>query len=83
MVTTEVQREYASTANNCRFRDVIIKLLAFTLAMIVIPIGSYFVTINTIFGGEYYNLSYCNSHTYLHSSFEPISSSSVPDFLVL
>ncbi|KAI0186007.1 vacuolar ATPase assembly integral membrane protein VMA21 [Xylaria flabelliformis] len=32
--------------------DVIIKLLAFTLAMIVIPIGSYFVTINTIFGGN-------------------------------
>ncbi|KAI1756591.1 hypothetical protein F4782DRAFT_272961 [Xylaria castorea] len=32
--------------------DVIMKLLAFTLAMIVIPIGSYFVTINTIFGGN-------------------------------
>ncbi|KAI8954816.1 hypothetical protein F4801DRAFT_451047 [Xylaria longipes] len=32
--------------------DVIIKLLAFTFAMVVIPIGSYFVTINTIFGGN-------------------------------
>ncbi|KAI1176841.1 hypothetical protein F4777DRAFT_544482 [Nemania sp. FL0916] len=32
--------------------DVIVKLLAFTLAMIVIPIGSYFVTLNTIFGGN-------------------------------
>ncbi|KAI0427382.1 hypothetical protein F5Y09DRAFT_33359 [Xylaria sp. FL1042] len=32
--------------------DVIIKLLAFTLAMVVIPIGSYFLTINTIFSGN-------------------------------
>ncbi|KAI0107615.1 hypothetical protein GGR51DRAFT_516205 [Nemania sp. FL0031] len=32
--------------------DVIIKLLAFTLAMIVIPIGSYFLTVNTIFRGN-------------------------------
>ncbi|KAI0523783.1 hypothetical protein F5B22DRAFT_417073 [Xylaria bambusicola] len=32
--------------------DVILKLLAFTLAMIVIPIGSYFVTVNTIFRGN-------------------------------
>ncbi|KAH8166791.1 hypothetical protein CIB48_g1458 [Xylaria polymorpha] len=33
-------------------KDVIIKLLAFTLAMVVIPIGSYFVTVNTVFGGN-------------------------------
>ncbi|KAI1161378.1 hypothetical protein F5B18DRAFT_628343 [Nemania serpens] len=32
--------------------DVIIKLLAFTLAMVVIPIGSYFLTIRTIFRGN-------------------------------
>ncbi|KAI1151037.1 hypothetical protein F4825DRAFT_424307 [Nemania diffusa] len=32
--------------------DVIIKLLAFTLAMVVIPIGSYFLTVNTIFRGN-------------------------------
>ncbi|KAI0203943.1 hypothetical protein F4808DRAFT_457647 [Astrocystis sublimbata] len=32
--------------------DVILKLLAFTLAMVVIPIGSYFLTVNTIFGGN-------------------------------
>ncbi|KAI2636034.1 hypothetical protein GGS21DRAFT_514273 [Xylaria nigripes] len=32
--------------------EVIVKLLAFTLAMIVIPIGSYFLTVNTIFGGN-------------------------------
>ncbi|KAI1279226.1 hypothetical protein F5Y07DRAFT_52930 [Xylaria sp. FL0933] len=32
--------------------DVIIKLLAFTLAMVVIPIGSYFLTINAIFSGN-------------------------------
>ncbi|KAJ2997692.1 hypothetical protein NUW58_g576 [Xylaria curta] len=32
--------------------DVILKLLAFTFAMVVIPIGSYFLTVNTIFGGN-------------------------------
>ena len=32
--------------------DVIVKLLAFTFAMIVVPIGSYFVTVNTVFKGE-------------------------------
>ncbi|KAI0394786.1 hypothetical protein F5Y17DRAFT_426146 [Xylariaceae sp. FL0594] len=32
--------------------DVIMKLLAFTLAMFVIPIGSYFMTVNTIFNGN-------------------------------
>ncbi|KAK7432585.1 vacuolar ATPase assembly integral membrane protein vma21 [Neonectria magnoliae] len=31
--------------------DVIFKLVAFTLAMIVIPIGSYFATVHTIFQG--------------------------------
>jgi hypothetical protein len=32
-------------------RDVIYKLLAFTIGMIVLPIGSYFLTVNTIFRG--------------------------------
>lgn len=32
--------------------DVIVKLLAFTFAMIVMPIGSYFATVNTIFKGK-------------------------------
>ncbi|KAI0117105.1 VMA21-like domain-containing protein [Daldinia grandis] len=32
--------------------DVIIKLLAFTFAMVVVPIGSYFITVNTIFKGN-------------------------------
>ncbi|KAI0160264.1 VMA21-like domain-containing protein [Xylariaceae sp. FL1272] len=32
--------------------DVILKLLAFTLAMVVIPIGSYFLTVNTLFRGH-------------------------------
>ncbi|KAI3400285.1 hypothetical protein diail_3666 [Diaporthe ilicicola] len=32
--------------------DVIVKLLAFTFAMIVVPIGSYFATVNTIFKGN-------------------------------
>ncbi|KAF7878874.1 hypothetical protein EAF04_000077 [Stromatinia cepivora] len=31
---------------------VIIKLLGFTLAMIIIPISSYFLTLNTIFRGN-------------------------------
>ncbi|KAB8302042.1 hypothetical protein EYC80_005494 [Monilinia laxa] len=31
---------------------VIFKLLGFTLAMIVIPIGSYFLTLNSIFQGN-------------------------------
>lgn len=33
-------------------RDVIVKLLAFTFAMIVVPIGSYFATVHTVFKGE-------------------------------
>jgi hypothetical protein len=37
--------------SNKASRDVIIKLLAFTFAMIVVPIGSYFVTVNTVFKG--------------------------------
>ncbi|KAK1769998.1 vacuolar ATPase assembly integral membrane protein vma-21 [Phialemonium atrogriseum] len=32
--------------------EVIVKLLAFTFAMIVVPIGSYFVTVDTIFQGN-------------------------------
>ncbi|KAH9897531.1 VMA21-like domain-containing protein [Xylariomycetidae sp. FL2044] len=32
--------------------DVILKLLAFTFAMVVVPIGSYFATVNTIFRGN-------------------------------
>ncbi|RKU46149.1 vacuolar ATPase assembly integral membrane protein vma21 [Coniochaeta pulveracea] len=32
--------------------EVIVKLLAFTFAMIVGPIGSYFLTVNTLFKGN-------------------------------
>ncbi|KAI0843053.1 hypothetical protein F5Y06DRAFT_292039 [Hypoxylon sp. FL0890] len=32
--------------------DVILKLLAFTFGMVVIPIGSYFLTVNTVFRGN-------------------------------
>ncbi|KAB5580178.1 vacuolar ATPase assembly integral membrane protein VMA21 [Coniochaeta sp. 2T2.1] len=32
--------------------DVIVKLLAFTFAMIVAPIGSYFLTVDLVFGGN-------------------------------
>ena len=33
------------------YRDVIVKLLGFTVAMIVAPIGMYFLTVDTIFKG--------------------------------
>ncbi|KAG9253606.1 VMA21-like domain-containing protein [Emericellopsis atlantica] len=33
-------------------KDVIYKLLGFTLAMVVLPIGSYFATVNTVFNGN-------------------------------
>lgn len=33
--------------------SVIVKLLAFTAAMIVLPIGSYFLTVNSLFNGLY------------------------------
>ncbi|KYK56007.1 VMA21-like domain-containing protein [Drechmeria coniospora] len=33
-------------------KHVIFKLLGFTLAMIIVPIGSYFLTVNTIFQGN-------------------------------
>ncbi|KAI1333230.1 hypothetical protein F5Y16DRAFT_393627 [Xylariaceae sp. FL0255] len=44
-------RQQSSTAPAVPM-DVILKLLAFTLAMIMVPIGSYFLTINTVFGGN-------------------------------
>lgn len=34
-------------------RSVIAKLLGFTFAMITLPIGSYFMTLNSVFGGTY------------------------------
>ena len=34
-------------------RTVIIKLLGFTLAMIAGPIGVYFLSLNTVFGGRF------------------------------
>ncbi|QLI74031.1 Vacuolar ATPase assembly integral membrane protein vma-21 [Metarhizium brunneum] len=33
-------------------KDVIFKLLGFTFAMIVVPIGSYFLTVHTVFKGN-------------------------------
>ncbi|KAG6013148.1 vacuolar ATPase assembly integral membrane protein vma21 [Claviceps lovelessii] len=33
-------------------KHVIVKLLGFTFAMIVVPIGSYFLTVHTIFKGN-------------------------------
>lgn len=34
-------------------RDVIFKLLAFTVAMILAPLGTYFGTVHTLFSGTY------------------------------
>lgn len=39
------------------------KLLAFTLGMIVIPIGSYFVTVDTVFNGKQSNPAHRPSPT--------------------
>lgn len=39
------------TVADRRCRSVIAKLLGFTVAMVTLPIGSYFATVNTIFGG--------------------------------
>ena len=36
--------------------DVIYKLLGFTLAMVVLPIGGYFLTVKTVFRGEFLHL---------------------------
>lgn len=33
------------------FRSIIFKLLAFTFAMVTLPIGSYFLTVNALFSG--------------------------------
>ncbi|KAI0593283.1 hypothetical protein F4775DRAFT_578795 [Biscogniauxia sp. FL1348] len=44
-------KEQSSTAPAVPL-DVILKLLAFTLAMVVIPIGSYFATVHTLFKGN-------------------------------
>ena len=40
-----------------KHRSVIAKLLAFTAAMIVLPIGSYFVSVNTLFRGSFIHAS--------------------------
>lgn len=40
----------SSHADNCR--DVIYKLLAFTAAMVIGPIGMYFLTVESIFKGK-------------------------------
>ncbi len=39
------------TETNATQRSVIYKLLGFTLAMVAAPIGTYFMTVNTIFKG--------------------------------
>lgn len=42
----------ATNKSTHRSRSVIMKLLAFTLAMVVVPIGSYFVTVDHLFKGK-------------------------------
>lgn len=43
-------------ANVRKYRDVIYKLLGFTAAMIVAPIGIYFLTVDAIFRGKLLSL---------------------------
>ncbi|PHH67278.1 hypothetical protein CDD81_3047 [Ophiocordyceps australis] len=46
------QSEQKSNISPAVPTHVIVKLLAFTFAMIVVPIGSYFLTINSLFKGN-------------------------------
>ncbi|KAK5987616.1 Vacuolar ATPase assembly integral membrane protein vma-21 [Cladobotryum mycophilum] len=46
------QREEKSNISPAVPRDVIAKLLGFSLAMIVIPISSYFLTVHRVFNGN-------------------------------
>jgi hypothetical protein len=46
---------------------VIVKLLGFTFAMIILPIGSYFATVNTVFKGISSPLSMVNITDILQS----------------
>ena len=46
-------RSKAAATDN-ESRSVIAKLLGFTFAMVILPIGSYFVTVNSLFGGMVY-----------------------------
>lgn len=41
-----------TSETNCLHSDVVVKLLLTTLAMIVVPLGSYFVTLNLVFRGK-------------------------------
>lgn len=44
------------------YRAVIFKLLGFTFAMITLPIGTYFMTVNTVFKGLYSHYQPPKSH---------------------
>ncbi|KND88631.1 Vacuolar ATPase assembly integral membrane protein VMA21 [Tolypocladium ophioglossoides CBS 100239] len=46
------QTEEKSNISPAVPKHVIFKLLGFTFAMIVFPIGSYFITVNTVFKGN-------------------------------
>lgn len=48
---TAPQLNLGTDPHACPFSAVIFKLLGFTLAMIAAPIGTYFLTLNTIFRG--------------------------------
>lgn len=63
-ITTPAVPQYARTiyllslaATDLATRHVIVKLLLFTFAMIVLPISSYFLTLNTLYSGKYCSLS--------------------------
>ena len=49
---------HMSFSTDVPYRHVIYKLLGFTLAMVVGPIGTYFLTVDTVFGGMFFSLIY-------------------------
>lgn len=47
---------HMSFSTDIPYGHVIYKLLGFTLAMVVGPIGTYFLTVDTVFGGMFFSL---------------------------
>lgn len=51
-------------------RDVIIKLLVFSVAMIGGPIGMYFLTVNTVFSGKWIPILFSSRHIFLSGAWD-------------
>lgn len=57
-------------------RSVIYKLLAFTVGMVVLPIGSYFLTVNTVFRGMPLPSSASCRHHHVSANYSLLGNSS-------